>query len=189
MYFRVATRPSWCRKDTHLLELARYVVLNPVRARLVRSAREWPWSSYRATAAQVPAPPWLTTEWLLSAYSRRKVEAVARYKAFVAQGRNQPSPWESLRNQIYLGSERFVEEQQAKLDATRDLSEVPLVQRRPVAKALAAYTKLHNDRDEAIAVAYASGGYSLKEIGAHFGLHYSRISRIVRSRRKANSKT
>jgi len=37
-------------KDAYLLELSRYIVLNPVRARMVRSANEWPWSSYRATA-------------------------------------------------------------------------------------------------------------------------------------------
>jgi hypothetical protein len=38
------------QKDSYLLELARYIVLNPVRAQMVRSARDWPWSSYRATA-------------------------------------------------------------------------------------------------------------------------------------------
>ena len=37
-------------KENYLLELARYIVLNPVRARMVRSAKEWPWSSYGATA-------------------------------------------------------------------------------------------------------------------------------------------
>ena len=53
-------------KDNYLLELARYIVLNPVRARMVRSAREWPWSSYRATVGQQPKPGWLNTEWLLA---------------------------------------------------------------------------------------------------------------------------
>ncbi|WP_459874236.1 transposase, partial [Endothiovibrio diazotrophicus] len=35
------------QKESYLLELARYIVLNPVRARMVRSAKDWPWSSYR----------------------------------------------------------------------------------------------------------------------------------------------
>ncbi|WP_259504797.1 REP-associated tyrosine transposase [Shewanella baltica] len=35
-------------KNNYLVELARYIVLNPVRAGMVRSARDWPWSSYRA---------------------------------------------------------------------------------------------------------------------------------------------
>ena len=38
------------QKESYLLELARYVVLNPVRAGMVRSAKDWPWSNYRSTA-------------------------------------------------------------------------------------------------------------------------------------------
>jgi putative transposase len=48
-------------RDSHLLELCRYVVLNPVRARMVRDAADWPWSSYAATAGLAEAPAWLTT--------------------------------------------------------------------------------------------------------------------------------
>ena len=36
-------------KESHLLEASRYVVLNPVRAGMVKQARQWRWSSYRAT--------------------------------------------------------------------------------------------------------------------------------------------
>ena len=53
-------------KEGHLLELARYVVLNPVRAKMVRSARDWPWSSYRATAGMAEVPRFLTVSWILS---------------------------------------------------------------------------------------------------------------------------
>ncbi len=42
--------------DGHLLELARYVVLNPVRARMVKRATDWEWSSYRASLGIAPAP-------------------------------------------------------------------------------------------------------------------------------------
>ena len=45
-----------------------------------------------------------------------------------------------------------------------------------------------NSRDEAIALAYNSGGYGLKEIGVHFGLHYSRVSRIISQQRKEGAK-
>lgn len=176
------------QKDSYLLELARYVVLNPVRAGMVRSAKEWRWSSYRAMVGQAPVPPWLTTDWVLSAFAGRKTDAIDRYKAFVSAGKNQPSPWESLRNQIFLGDDQFVEEMQGLVAEERDLTEVPSTQRRPVAKPLAHYVSKHRDRDEAIVAAYASGGYSLKEIGEHFGLHYSRISKIVRAHEKAKGK-
>lgn len=54
-----------------------------------------------------------------------------------------------------------------------------MTQRRPQAKTLAYYERRAGSRDEAIISAYASGGYTLNEIGEYFELHYSRISRIV----------
>lgn len=170
------------QKESYLLELARYVVLNPVRARMVRAPTEWPWSSFRATAGRCDAPFWLTTDWLLSAFSSQRSEAVARYAAFVAEGKNQPGPWEKLKNQIFLGSEAFVANLQRGVNAEPLLREIPAVQRRPLPQPLAQIAEEH-ERDEAILRAYASGGYSLKEIGDHFDLHYSRVSRIVNKRR------
>ena len=49
-------------KESHLLELARYIVLNPVRAKMVRSVRDWPWDSYRATSDQSDVPEFLTVD-------------------------------------------------------------------------------------------------------------------------------
>ncbi len=51
--------------DLHLLELARYVVLNPVRSRLCRHPLEWRWSSYAAAIGESPAPEFLTLDWLM----------------------------------------------------------------------------------------------------------------------------
>ena len=177
------------QKDNYLLELARYIVLNPVRAAMVRSAKDWPWSSYRATAGLTKAAQWLQTDWILSAFGARKGQAMERYRAFVADGKNQPSPWQQLRNQIYLGEESFVDKLQTRMEQGKDLSEIPMAQRRKPAKALAYYEQKHRERDEAIVQAYQSGGYSLKAIGEHFGLHYSRVSRIVAVAEKATGKT
>jgi hypothetical protein len=177
------------QKDSYLLELARYIVLNPVRAHLVRGVKDWPWSSYRATAGLTEAPDWLETAWILSAFGQRKSQALKRYRAFVAEGKNQPSPWGQLKNQIYLGSDAFVDKMQSRLSPDKDLSEIPAAQRRPQAKPLDDYARKSQDRNEAILMAYESGGYSLKAIGDHFGLHYSRVSRIVTTGEKANSKT
>jgi REP element-mobilizing transposase RayT len=177
------------QKESYLLDLARHIVLHPVRARMVRSANDWPWSNYRATAGHREAPEWLATGPTLSAFAVRRLAAQARYREFVAQGRDQPSPWTQLKNQIYLGSDSFVERIQRKIAADADLSEIPAAQRRPVAKPLDHYRRKYPDRNEATALAYASGGYGLKEIGEHFGLHCSRISRIVALLRKANPKT
>lgn len=71
--------------------------------------------------------------------------------------------------------------------------EVPQSKARPRAQPLAAYVRANAERDRAIAYAYASGGYTMQEIGDYFGLHYSRVSKIVRAeaqeRRRAKGKT
>lgn len=72
--------------EPHLVELARYIVLNPVRARLCRSAADWRWSSYRATAGLAPVPRFLTVDWLLEQFGRDLETARTAYVAFVAEG-------------------------------------------------------------------------------------------------------
>jgi REP element-mobilizing transposase RayT len=96
-------------KDSYLLELARYVVLNPLRARMVRRLEQWPWSSYLATCGQVSRPDWLQCDCILSQFSAQRSRAIAKYAAFVHEGKELPSVWQQLRGQIYLGSDAFVE--------------------------------------------------------------------------------
>ena len=167
------------QKDSYLLELARYIVLNPVRAEMVRSARDWPWSSYRATAGMADSPAWLHGDWLLSAFSRKKKDAIEGYRKFVKEGKGHPSPWQNLKNQIYLGSEKFVEDMQRKISPDISLDESPAAQRRAVPKSLKYYESQYANRNEAIVMAYSGGGYSMKEVGDYFGVHYSRVSRII----------
>ena len=178
------------QKESYLLELARYIVLNPVRARMVRSAKDWPWSSYRATIGTAVLQGGLCTDWLLAAFAKRKPTAIERYKVFVAEGKRQPSPWEELTNQVFLGSEKFITDVRKHIPDDKDLSEIPTSQKRPLAKPLTYFSDHIHDRDEAIVAAFETGVYSMKQIGEHFGLHYSRISRIVRSKGwKARGKT
>lgn len=172
------------QKDAYLLELSRYIVLNPVRARMVRAAKDWPWSSYRATAGFTKVDEWLTVDWVLRLFSRKKAEAIKQYRLFVSEGRNQHGPWDKIQNQIYLGNDAFVDEMQYKISPTQSLDDIPLSQRRQVAKPLTYYEEKYGDRDEAIFNCYKSGAYSMKEIGVHFGLHYSRVSRVIKARSK-----
>jgi hypothetical protein len=168
-------------KQSYLLELARYIVLNPVRAQMVRSAKDWRWSSYRATAGQVEVPQFLVTVWLLATFGSRKTEAIEKYRQFVAEGKGKPAPWSELRNQVYLGSDSFVEKLQSHIDNEQELSEIPAKQRRPVAKAIDYYVAHSKSRNAAITEAYGSGGYTLKEVGKYFGLHYSTVSGIIKN--------
>jgi len=73
-------------RDSYLLELSRYVVLNPVRARMVDDVKAWAWSSYRATSGLIPCPSWLSRDWLLSQFGNSKPKAAKAYIAFVNEG-------------------------------------------------------------------------------------------------------
>ena len=169
------------QKEAYLLEVARYVVLNPVRARMVRSAGDYPWSSYRAMIGEDAAPEWLETRAIFTAFAQTEAGAVEGYRSFVAAGKGQPSPWESLKQQVFLGSDAFVEAMQRKVPQDRDLREVPQAKRRPIPLSLPDYERAHADRNQAIKAAYASGGYTMQEIGDYFRLHHSRISKIIRA--------
>ena len=68
------------QKETYLKELARYIVLNPVRARMVARPEGWPWSSYRATTGEAACPDWLRTDWLLSVFGTSEQAAVAEQR-------------------------------------------------------------------------------------------------------------
>jgi len=172
-------------KDAYLLELCRYIVLNPVRARLVRSAGLWPWSSYRAMLGTQEAPKWLSVEALLLQFGRSRSLARQRYAQFVAQGVKAQSPWDNLKGQIYLGDERFVERMKRKLDRQSDDINIPLVQRRGPAPSLAHIQRANKERDKAILKAHDTGHYSYTEIGEHFKVHFTTVGRIVRSGRQA----
>jgi putative transposase len=69
--------------QAHLLELTRYIVLNPVRAGLRSHAGEWRWSSYNATIGRAPRPAFLTTSWVLSLFSDDPNRARELYPEFV----------------------------------------------------------------------------------------------------------
>jgi REP element-mobilizing transposase RayT len=167
-------------RDAYLLELARYVVLNPVRAAMVPEAGDWPWSSYRAMVGQEPAPSWLETDWVLGQFAEERSAAQAGYAAFVRQGIEQPSVWQALRHQVFLGSEAFVRRHCAPSKPAERLREVPRTQRRSLAKPLADFALRYPVRREAMARAFQTGVYTMQEIADYFGVHYSTVSRAVR---------
>ncbi len=71
-------------EDAYLLELSRYVVLNPVRARMVKQPDQWAWSSYRESMGSAPASRWLATDALLAQFATRRHLASkrGRYPSF-----------------------------------------------------------------------------------------------------------
>ena len=167
------------QKAGYLLELSRYLVLNPVRAKVVMDPADWPWSSYPATVGIVSSPGWLDTDGLLSQFGSERGPAMAAYREFVLAGVSKPSPLEQVRHQTLLGDDAFLA--QHKTDAGADhLREVSKAHRRGVALDLAAYRVHYPERAEAMARAYLSGAYTMAEIADFFGVHAMTVSRAVK---------
>ena len=116
-------------KETYLLELSRYIVLNPVRAKMVSNAGKYTWSSYKATSGLIKPPPYLTTDWILKRFGKGKAAAQNKYRTFVSEGILQPSPWENLKAQCLLGSEKFLANLKQSMQTVQKNSEVPKQQR------------------------------------------------------------
>jgi len=166
-------------RDAYLMALSRYVVLNPVRAGLTTHAGDWPWSSYRAMVGLAPAPVWLETDWVLAQFGHERAWAQQRFADFVAEGIGQPPVWDGLRHQVFLGDDVFVERVTRALPAYARSREIPRAQRRATAPTLVEFAQRY-PRREAMARAFQTGAYTLLEIGRHFGVHYSTVSRNVR---------
>jgi len=172
------------QKESHLLELSRYVVLNPVRAGLVSRVEDWPWTSYHAMIRPPKSPHWLHTDFLLAQFGTRRSQAVRQYIDFVRAGAQLPPIWQHLRGQIYLGSEPFMEAMRAvgpgAYDEDDRLREIPRLQRKITCIPLAQYSKHYTNRKHAMAAAYRSGDFTMREIASAFGVHYATVSRAFR---------
>lgn len=170
-------------KEAYLLELCRYVVLNPVRANMVPHPRLWAWSSYRATVGDTKAPAWLTTDWVLSQFAKRVGPAQERYRTFVAEGRGGPRPWEELTGQIYLGSEEFV----ARHQPDRVIRDIPRRQTQATRPSLRVLFQRKGETARLIYMAYRQYGYRLAEIADHLGVHAASVSRRLKQAEQANA--
>ena len=177
-------------RASHLLELARYVVLNPVRAKMVRSAKDWPWSSYRATSGQAEKPEHLTVDWVLSQFDSDRSRAISAYRMFVRQGKD-TRVWDDLRAGSLLGSEEFAERMRPRLQ------DVPLDQNvlrrerdaaRPDLAVIFKDVTDRQDRDARIHEAVRRYHYRLQEVGDYLGLHFTTISVIARREAAENLK-
>ena len=167
-------------RDSYFLELGRYIVLNPVRAAMVKHPKQWKWSSYGATSGTVEALAWLTTEDLLAEFGNRRAAARRKYREFVAEGMGEESIWKDLQGQIYLGDDKFVEQMRSKLEEREEDVNIPRIQQRGPAPKLIALRRQYKNRDEGIRAAYQTGAYSYQQIGKEFGVHFTTVGRIVR---------
>ncbi|GBD97993.1 MAG TPA: addiction module toxin RelE [Nitrospirae bacterium] len=173
------------QKESHLLEVCRYVVLNPVRAGIVRKPDEWKWSSYRGTAGQRKPHPCLTADWVLGQFGKRKRQAQKKYKEFVRAGIGGERIWKEVRGQSILGKEDFAESLIEYVKGYGDIKEIPRSQRyasRPgLDELFDEETKGdRKKRKKKVQEAVERHGYRQKEVADYIGIHYSVISKLLK---------
>lgn len=176
-------------KDAHLLELCRYIVLNPVAAGIAAQPEAWPWSSYRGTLHTKETADFLTTAWILGQFSRNRSRARIQYRHFVAEGLQSEPLRNTLQGQFFLGSAAFAGTLNDLLKDKQQVAEIPRTQRYPARPPLeelfAAYGN-KTERDRRVAEAHIAHGYLLREIAEHLGMHYTTVSKIIK---RATAKT
>jgi len=173
-------------RDAYMLEVCRYVELNPVRAGMVAAPSDWPWSSYRAHVGQASGVVWLDTPGLhgyllgadaLSPYDVRHAQRL--YAELVEAGRDVKLWDEALNRQIYLGDDDFM---QRMLDAAsppaRRSPEVPKPQRH-VPRTLAQWMEQCPNRAEALRRAHTESGLSMTTLAAELGVSVARVSQLI----------
>jgi len=165
-------------QDAYLLELARYIVLNPVRAHLVRSAGDYEWSSYKAVMGKVSAPEWMAVDDILAMFHQQRDPARRAYARFVSAGIGVADPHEEMQRAGILGDQAFMNRVLDRIDG-RALSPEIVRKDRP-ALSLEVIAERNPGRDAAIQKAYSTGAYTITEIAEFFGMHRSTASRIAR---------
>ncbi len=168
-------------KENYLLELSRYIVLNPVRAGIVKDPKDYRWSSYQGTIGYQKIPG-LFTDWILSQFGDEKNKATMQYQTFVLSGIKGTSPLEEVKGQLCLGKDTFMDQIGHLLHDKENLKEIPRKQRyinRLSLKEVLNYQN-KNQRDHVIYIAHLQYAYTLKDIAEYLGIHYTTVSRAVK---------
>ena len=181
-------------REGYLLELCRYVVLNPVRAGIVDKPEQWEWSSYGRTVGLGEEPIWLDSKWILEQFSNDKKSAHDQYRRFVLDGIRGPSPWEGLKGQIWLGSKGFLENMD-RLINRGSVKNVPITQTLPARptkfEVLESVARVYGLSMDEVIYRRDQGAYKavvyllrrlvnldLKTVAKEFGISTTRVSEI-----------
>ena len=171
-------------RDNYLVQVTKYLALNPVRAGLVATPAAWPWSHHRAMAGIAPPIPFLSREVVLNYFdATSRTAAEAAYRQFVESGDGDD---ECLGNAIarggVLGDQVLISRVSSAIDAFAAEREIPRGERfahRPPLERLFDSTTGSGRRDQRIREAYDVHRYSIGQIAAYLGLGRSTVSRVL----------
>lgn len=168
----------------YLLNVVRYVVLNPVRAKIVTDPANYRWSSYRSMVGIERVPSLLTTEKVFSQFSKQRSQARQQYKRFVLDGIDLPSPMNGAEKGGILGTAQFIDEVRDKVDGkvSEKEDDITIAQRRvgrPSLEQIFDDVKDVHERNAGIKLAINYLLYSSSEVGRFLNLHTSTIRKIA----------
>lgn len=158
------------QRDAHLLETARYIALNPVRAGLCEQADDWPWSSHR-TVIGAAADDFVAVHRLLSHFGE---DGLARYRAFVDDLTESPR---KAGGDVIVGTPAFRAAHLPAAPPSREVVSRSWEELRPPLEELFAGM----ERDDAIVTAFREFGYRMTEIAELLGCHYATVSRRIKA--------
>lgn len=177
-------------KDTYAQELSRYIHLNPVRAKKIKTVEEYPWSSCRAYLGLEEKPQWLHDEFILEYFNSDSQEACRTYFKFLQEGikKNAWNPQKEIVFSTLLGGVDFIEEVKSKYlsdkEITRDVPDLKSLMKLSVEEIIQQVNEEFGEhkagRNAAIYIAHKYSGKALKEIGIYFGLRESGVSQASR---------
>ncbi len=183
------------QRDNYLLELCRYIVLNPVRAGIVNHPAEYKWSSYCHTIGTAGKnSPFLTASWILAQFDDDLFLARSKYTDFVMSGLNATSPIKDTKAGLILGTESFIESLGKRISEYKDDIDIPREQRYACREDLSSLFKdlrflIKESRNKLIFTAYSKHGYTKKELAEFINLHVVTIGRIIKERQTFKCKT
>jgi REP element-mobilizing transposase RayT len=170
-------------RQSYLLEVCRYVDLNPVRAGLVAQPADWPWSSYAAHTGMHAGPPWLDSQALWSTLlgdpattPAQAALGAGRYADLVRAAPGLRLWDEGVHRQLVLGSEAFAERVLAQAGASQP-GNGP--RHKPEGKPLQVWLSSCATREQAFWNACHHGGYTMTRIASEVGLSVQQVSRLV----------
>ena len=180
-------------KDAHCKELSRYIHLNPVRAGIVKSPSEYPWSSYRYFIGKDKKPQWLTTELVLGDFGGERRKGYRRYREYVERevSKELETPFKRVIASTFLGSEEFINNirmeylEKKKVDR-RNIPAIKRLLRGPSPEEIEKTVLKILGKDHAlykkicIYLSHQHSGISLDEIGAYFGMKGGAVSQLSR---------
>lgn len=168
--------------------LVRYITLNPVKAKMVKSPLDWTWNSYGETMGLKENTGCVHVDRVLKFFDEDKTIARKEYEKFLYEKVDGKKTWNDLRAGLILGSANFAKEiiEKNKNKATNENTKKERYVDRPT---LNIFFKNKNslnkkERNSLIYKSYIDYGYSFSEIGREVDLHYSSVSKIIRQKQK-----